>query len=282
MKHNENFELVLNHITAAESNPEFKETFEEYSKVAHHYLNHARKHLFKDDILDRYREGANFEKVLEQNSFQYIQGMNYERNGKMEKTWYDIMGMDIIHPFEPMGDFFFTCKLRHLGLLQIDDYLSYHLEHSFENDKQKFLRYLTLTVRTYEKPLSLKFQLTETVKEWIKLVETSQDSLETEKSEKIKERVQREAGDKLTSLSLIQTVKLIEFMQKAGIILNSTQLTYTQAGKAFNLLTGYSSNSIRLQLGKGEDDSVKHEDYKELYEAVLKLGQLIEPKIRKK
>jgi hypothetical protein len=282
MEYNEHFELVLNHITARESYPWYKDTFEDYKQTAYTYLNHEGKHLFKEDILSHFNEGADFEKILKHNDFQYLPGMYQNRNGKRERTWYDIMGMEVIEASKPMGDFFFTCKLRHLALLQIDDYLNYHLEHSFANDKQKFLRYLNLTIRTYEKQLGLKPELVETVKEWIKIVETSPELSETEKSEKTKDkdRMQREAGDKFTSLSLVQTVMLIEYMQKAGMVLNRSRLTFTQAGKAFNLLTGYSSNSIRLQLGKAE--GIKNEDYGELHRAILKLAKLIEPDIPKK
>jgi len=72
-------------------------------------------------------------------------------------------------------------------------------------------------------------------------------------------------------------------MQQNGIILKGSYLTYTQAGKAFNILTGYSANTLRQQLGmKGEIETAKFEDYKELHQVIIQLAKSIEEKTRKK
>ena len=241
---------------------------------------------FEEDILSEYIEGTTLEKLFSQNPDQYLQGMNQTKNGKREKTWYDIWGMEEIERNDDFFDYFFVCKLRHLSLLDIDSYLSFHLEYSFKNNKQEFFRFLQLAIRQHEKMLDAK--ISDTVNEWIKITETNNQTPELsgkdeiEKDEKIKGRMQREAGDKLTALSQVQTSLLIQFLQKNNIILKGNYLTFTQAGKAFNILTGYSAHTLRQQLGtKGEIEGVKHEDYKELYDIILKLAKSIEEKIRK-
>ncbi len=112
---------------------------------------------------------------------------------------------------------------------------------------------------------------------------TEKSETEQGQTEKIKGRIAREAGDKLTSLNLIQTTLLIQFLQEERIILKGDYLTYTQAGKAFYILTGYSAHTIRQHLGtKGELADVRYQDYKELYQAILQLAKRIEPHVLKK
>lgn len=280
MKKEDNYDLILNHITAGESMPPFRENFEEYKRMAHLYLNHKGRSMFEDEILSKYHEGKTMAELLESSLEQYIPGANKERNGKREKTWYDIWSMEEIEASDDFFDYFFTVKLRHIDLLEIDDYLNYHQEHSFKNARSNFFRFLRLAVRKYEKKL-LTPQIIETILEWISTAEASPEISGLEKTGNVKGRIQREQGDRLTSLSLVQTALLIEYLQQARIILKGDNLTNTQAGKAFNILTGYSSNTIRLQLGtKGIVQEAKHEDYKELHQAILELAKLIEPKVR--
>ena len=72
-------------------------------------------------------------------------------------------------------------------------------------------------------------------------------------------------------------------MQEERIILKGDDLTYTQAGKALYILTGYSPHTLRQHLGtKDEIAGVRYQDYKELHEAILKLAERIETHIHKK
>jgi hypothetical protein len=279
------YELILNDITYGESSKPFDKDFEDYKKMAFLFLNRKGRHLFEQDILKEYSEGMTLAKLLEQNKDRFIQGSNLQKDGAMQKTWYDISGMDEIRHDDTFFDYFFTCKLRHLSLLDIEAYLEFHLGYSFKNNTQEYFRFLLLTIRKYKDQL-LNTSIIETVNEWIKakeLAHTEEHSCSAEKEDQIKGRRQREAGDQWTCLNQNQTVLLIEFMQKAGIILNGDLLNYTQAGKAFQILTGYSAQTIRQQLGiKGINEGVKFEDYTVLYEAVKRLTELIEPKVRQK
>lgn len=277
--------LILNHITYGESIPPFHNNFEDYKQMAHLFLNHKGKHLFVSDILSMYSEGVTLETLFAQEPQRFIPGSLKEKDGIRQKTWYDLWGMDEIMRGDDFFDYFFICKLRHQSLLDIDDFLNFHLEYSFKNDKQAYCRFLQLSLRQYGDMLTE--QVETTVQEWMAAVQSKghddqSEGTDHEKEEKIKGRLAREAGDHLTCLSLNQTALLIEYMQQAGIILKGDYLNFTQAGKAFNLLTGYSAHSLRLQLGtKGlTENAIKHEDYKELHEVILKLASLIGSKTK--
>ena len=265
--------------------PPFNKNFEDYKKMAFLFLNHKGKHLFEEDILSRYREGMTLDILFQQQPDRFVQGSNRENDGVRQKTWYDIFCMEEIERKDDFFDYFFACKLRHLSLLDIDGFLNFHLDYSFNNNLTEFARFLQLTMRQHEH-LQFNPQLVETINEWIKTNESGKqtDAInDTDKEDRIKGRMQREAGDKLTCLSQTQTALLIEFMQAAGIILKEDNLTYTQAGKAFHILTGYSTHTLRQQLGsKGDLMGVKFEDYRELHAVILKLAEQIGAHVRKK
>jgi hypothetical protein len=280
---NLNYGLVLNDITAGESVAPFNKDFEDYKKIAFLFLNHKGKYLFADDILKTYNKGMTLEKVLEQEKDRFLPGSNQKKGGKMQPTFYDLWSMEEVEKTDDFFDFFFATKLRQLSILEIGDFLSYHLEHSFKNKKQEFYKFLNLPLSQHQKLITPTIR--EAVNDWIKTNETasSGNSENPEKEEKVKGRPPRQTGDRLTALNLNQTALLIQLMQQTGVILKGDYLTYSQAGKAFNLLTGYSAHTIRQQLGtKGEIEGVKFEDYKELHETLLRMASLIEGKTRKK
>lgn len=280
MKFNENYELVLNHISMGESRFMDEERYEEYSHMAALWLNHQHKHLFQDEIMERYTTYKNFGELLKDKKHEYLPGMMVQRGDKREQVYYDICGMDIVEATDPFFPFFFACKLSHIDILHTDEFLNYHLQNSFENDTLKFFRFLTLVFRSSEK--LLKPSIIETAKEWIAASGTKPEHQELE-STRLKGRKFRESGDKKTTLNLAQTALLIKFMQQVGIILPEDELNYKQAGRAFEILTGYSMDTIRQNLGtKGELAGAKHEDYKELHEIITRLASLIETNVRKK
>ena len=67
-----------------------------------------------------------------------------------------------------------------------------------------------------------------------------------------KGRPQRSAGDNLTKLNQEQTALLIHFLKTGRLILKNEYLTDKAAGLAFNILTGYSPNSLRTSLSEKE------------------------------
>jgi hypothetical protein len=63
-------------------------------------------------------------------------------------------------------------------------------------------------------------------------------------------KIKREALDKLTSLNQEQTVLLMYYLQQEKVILRGDNLTDLNAGKAFEILTGYSQHTLRQNLSK--------------------------------
>lgn len=273
----DSYKLILNEITA--NVPAFGKEFELYKRYAFLFLNYKGKHLFVDEILNRYSENMTLERLLEEEKDHFIQGSNHKRKGKMQATWYDIQSLEEVVVGDDFFDFFFATKLTQLELSEINDFLHFHLEYSFNGNQKELQGFLNLCLAQFGDAL-LNINLIETVKGWTKV---NCLDVNTDKDEKIKGRLPREAGDHLTSLNLNQTALLIQYMQQSGIILKDEYLTYAQAGKAFYLLTGYSSHTIRQQLGaKGEIEGVKFEDYKELQRVLAGLMRLIEAKIPKR
>jgi hypothetical protein len=277
----ESYKLILNDITAAESLPLFDKHFEDYKKIAFLFLNRKGKHLFAEDILNCYREDMNIERVFDQQHDRFIQGCNHKKDGKLQSTWHDSWSLEEIEKEDDFFNFFFACKLRHLNLQQINDFLSFHADYSFKNNRQEYLQFLRLTLLEY--CWLLNSNSIEVLKEWVRINENVYREDKTEIEDKIKGRIPREPGDRLTALNLNQTALFIQLMQQANIILKGDNLTYTQAGKALHLLTGYSAHTLRQQLGtKGEIEGVKFEDYKELYQTILKMADLVKTKLYKK
>ncbi|MGZ4049793.1 MAG: hypothetical protein ACXVNN_10545, partial [Bacteroidia bacterium] len=67
---------------------------------------------------------------------------------------------------------------------------------------------------------------------------------------KTKGKAKRQVNDKLTCLNQEQTVLLIHYLKQARVLLKDENLNNVDAGIAFEVLTGYSKNTIRNTLGK--------------------------------
>lgn len=93
-------------------------------------------------------------------------------------------------------------------------------------------------------------------RDFLLLEQSPEDEREEKNAEKnlngTKKKFQgkRTAQDKLTCLSQEQTVLLMYYLQRENVLLKDEYLTDMDAGKAFEILTGYSQNTIRLNLGK--------------------------------
>ena len=275
-------ELILNHITTDQFLPPFQKDWDEYKQLAFLYLNQKDKYLFESDILSLYNQTVTLDQIFKANPERFAEGSNQQKNGKTEPVWYDLWAVEEITYQDRYFDLFFTLKLRHLSLLDIDEYLGFHLEYSFNHNKKEYFRFLQLAMRQYGEKLNSS--IIQTVEEWIKAKEgETKAGTEAESDETIKGRMRRESGDRLTVLSLNQTALLIEYLQTSGIILKGDNLTYVQAGRAFHILTGYSAHTIRQQLGtKGTINGFKHEDYEELHRAISRLLALVDESVRKK
>lgn len=248
------YKLILNHITYGEhianmSNPK---GFEEYKQMAFLFLGKKGKYLFEEEILDKYREGMTLERLFDQEKERFVQGANHKKDGKMQNTWHDLSAFEEIIREDNFFDYFFACKLRHVGLLEIDSFLAYHLDHSFNNNTKEYFRFLNLMMRKHHEKI-LNPNIAETVKEWINESETEAKEFSgNEKETKTKGKIKRERDDKITSLNQEQTALLIYGLRNAKIILRDEYLNNKEAGQAFSILTGYSAETIRQNLNKSE------------------------------
>ncbi|MBA3664241.1 MAG: hypothetical protein H0W61_08540 [Bacteroidetes bacterium] len=249
----DDYKLILNHITADEGilTAKYPEKFEQYKQMAHMFLNHKGKHLFEEDILGKYREGMTLEKLFDQQTERFVKGANQQKNGKNQKTWYDLEAYEEIEHKDDFFDYFFACKLRHVGLLEIDSFLEFHLEYNFDSNTKEYFRFLNIIIRKYQKKI-LKADIVETVREWMKLSENHSDLSGNEKEIKTKNKVKRERDDNVTKLNQEQTALLIHFLQAGKVILKDENLNNKDAGRAFSILTGYSADSLRQNLSKTE------------------------------
>ncbi len=71
--------------------------------------------------------------------------------------------------------------------------------------------------------------------------------------------IRRDASDNWTVLNVEETVVLIHYLQKANVFLKEEYLSDKDAALAFEILTGYSRNTIRVKLGQiHSEDSRTH------------------------
>jgi hypothetical protein len=277
MKENEDFELNLNHMTVAEHS--LGEDFETYKGTAALWQLHKGLHLFAEDILRKYAEGVTIEKILSENSDRYIPGMSKEKNGKNEQVWYDILERYIIEPIDIFFDYFFICKIRHVDLLDIDGFLSYHLEKSFGNDIAKYHRFISLIIRKHKKLLTGE-QL-ETVNEWVGATKSHETALSEQRLKTFLSNTKRTIDDKQTVLNLKQTVLLVRLLQEGRILLDDRHYNHTQAGQAMNILSGYSGDSLRMEFGNTKTKPDK-KDLEKIHSTMTRFLSLINRKIEDK
>ncbi len=83
----------------------------------------------------------------------------------------------------------------------------------------------------------------------------------------------RKPNDNFTSLSLVQTAMLFRLLKEHSIILSdSNYQPDTELAKAIHILTGYSNNTIRPELGKPLHHSDRNEgDIKAVYSTLSKI-----------
>jgi len=73
---------------------------------------------------------------------------------------------------------------------------------------------------------------------------------ETQPGVQRRSKIRREAKDKVTSLNQEQTVLLFYYLQQQKVFLKDEYLSDKEAATAFEVLTGYSQNALRQNIGK--------------------------------
>lgn len=256
METNQNFEVDLNFISSRE---QMSKTSDydyqlEYVNVVTSMLSREGHFLFEEDIVNRFNNLL-FSEILEQNE-NFVQGhnrLNPARQGKLCPTYYDTWMSLTITPDNQYYPFFFAHLLKHTDLLMIDECLAYQLEKYHANDFTAFSRLLLLMLRKFE-GVVIPEKTMITIQEWMDVKAEQQKKEEGESDDspsgKKRGRINRRAEDNITSLNREQTILLIQYLKQAGVFLRDEYLTDLDAGKAFELLTGFSQNTLRQDLGK--------------------------------
>jgi hypothetical protein len=276
------WEIYLNHLTLSEQLNN-RADFNEYKETVISMLRCSDKFLLENTILEvlalELRTGNNDPLTMEEVEVVYpgrfVRDVSEDTE---ERIWYDLMAPEYIEPSnELFYDVFFTYKLRSLNLLEIDPFLEYQLT-KHQNNRDKFMRFIQVALRMHAGKL-LSHSHIQTVTEWFakrhkEAVNTSNGSEAI--SIKTKGRYKRQQDDKLTKLNQEQTALLIYCLQKGRIILKDEYLNNKEAGQAFGILTGYSPDSLRQNLGKTDlPRIVTKRNIKAVHDALTNLTILI-------
>lgn len=262
-KEHSEFELNLNRITIIEQ-LKYPDTFLTYRKEVVLLLNLKQKSYCENSILNlcRSHNQNNFNQEVNNNNTtsieciisQYphiVRGANLAKDSKgiMNQTYFDLETDYIVMPDDFCYDKFFVRKLRQVDLIDLPHFLGYHLEKYYQSNKKLFVNFLKLAQRKHQAEFS-QVELWPTVNELV--VDILNSELESSKTygHFPKRQLKRDANDKLTALNLEQSVLLISYLQKEKIILPDSYLSDKTISQAFELLTGYSQNTIRQSLGQ--------------------------------
>lgn len=188
--------------------------------------------------------------------------------------------MDVHGDYPGEEVLFFAHLLKHTDLLQIDQCLAYQLKKYHNNDFSAFSR-LALMLRKFG-GVVIPEKMIVTIQEWINVKTAQQKKVENESGDstlsgKKRGRINRRAEDNITSLNREQTILLIQYLKEASVFLRDEYLTDLDAGKAFELLTGDSQNTLRQDLGKFYQFQSK-ENLKKLHQIFSQIIHLIEVK----
>jgi hypothetical protein len=257
METNQYFEVDLNFISSREYGSKTSDYDHqlEYVNIVISMLSQEGIFLYEEDVVNRFNN-LSLSEILEQNE-NFVQGQNRynpARQGKLCPTYYDTWMSLSITPGKSYYPFFFAHLLKHTDLLMIDECLAYQLEKHHANDFTAFSRLLLLMLRKFG-GVVIPEKTVVTIQEWINVKATQQKKEEDESDDsnlsgKKRGRINRRAEDNITCLNREQTILLIQYLKEAGVFLKDEYLTDLDAGKAFELLTGYSQNTLRQDLGK--------------------------------
>ncbi len=250
-----NFDVLLSFIGSQEKDCQSVQFYKnQYEPLVLDTLeNEGQSHLFEEDLLSQYK-GKSIEEILREHpSIKQgkINRRNPNKRNELCPVYYDTLMPLYIKQQHKSYDKFFAYLLKHTDLMKLDLCLDYQLENHYENKLTNFSRFLHLVIRKYKGEI-LSENTSVTIQEWISLKEKQRLNESLTKSESLRKRkgLLRQGDDKLTSLNREQTVLLIYYLQAVKVFLRDEYLTDTDAGRAFELLTGYSSNTIRQGLTK--------------------------------
>ncbi len=235
----------------------FGDNYAKFQEGVMRIMEMRNQYAWEDEILSRHGKGTMLE-VSENFEARYISAGKKLRDGNEVNAWYDTCADTYITEKDKLYSAFFVYKIRHIDIMDIDDFLDYHLANYYNNDFEKFYRFLTLALRKYGNDLLERNHFL-TASEWAQQKDAEMNSAaDDDKAIKVKGRPQRTSEDKLTSLNQEQTVLLIRLLQESKAILQDDFLSNKLAGQAFHILTGFSADTIRQKLSTTELESIRN------------------------
>ena len=265
---NYEFELDLNSITTHESLI-FRDDFENYKEMVMLFLRNSKRVMSKEDLQKRYNS-TDIESTVSSSPFLIKTAPFYKQaDGTFTYKYIDIADSYDVQPEDSMYNVFFAYKLRQVPLLEIDNFLEYHLYFYYDNDMNFYKRFLNLCLRSHKDKFNPETEIT--VAEWIEDKQKQINQLEDGQLGKVRsKRPIRTNNDNKTSLTQEQTVLLAYYLQEKNVFYNG-YLTDAEIATAFEILTGYSQNKLRLNIPKA--DSFKtHENVKALDNLISNLA----------
>lgn len=249
-------EINLNKLTVYEQ-VKFPGGYDDYRNEVVALLQLRNNYLSEKDLLSSHFTNG---KALNETTIDQLlqEYPSILRTGHKDKDTGGFMYLDLgadynVQPGDIFYDSFFIRQLRNTDLLQVYDFLNYHLMEYYD-DIQAFSVFLRICIRKHKEKF-LENNTIETVNEWIshkeKQAEDESKGLAgIPNGQHRRGRIKREANDGITALNQEQTVLLIYLLQQAKVILKDEYLTGAEAGRAFEILTGYSQNTLRQTLSK--------------------------------
>lgn len=212
-----------------------------------------------------------WEEVIDKDPWRYV----YKDDSSII---FDLHENYTVQPQESMYDVFFAYCLSHQSILHIDQFLDYRLKKYHEEDFAYFSRFLQLLLREYgpEGQLIIPKGHGKTVLEWIAIKEKqyaipmNSKALEGNGSENGK--YVRRKNDNLTALNQEQIVLLFQYLEERKVFL--PDITDTKIAAAINILTGYSINTVRPDLGKYSTFE-NHDNLRKVNNLLAELSKLV-------
>jgi hypothetical protein len=261
----------------------FPDSFKEYSEMAEFLLRRKSMFMLEDNLIELHKDEPEVKDLMELGNIpigaitaafpnRFLrEGMHPKIGGAEDEGvwgWLDLWSDYVISPQDELYDLFFTYKLKHTDILELDNILNYFFENYNSDNNTDFIRFLKLTLRKHGNRLVLPEQL-ETINEWI-IEKEKEVALSGTVEPKTKVRIKRERDDKVTLLNQEQTALLIHCLRKTRVILIDEFLNNKEAGQAFSILTGYSADTLRQNLNKSETANIATIKNVEVVEKALK------------
>lgn len=160
----------------------------------------------------------------------------------------------------------FVYRIMQLDLMEIDNFLEYHLDNSFDGAVKKFARFLVIIMRQFDVVFTNHKNLT--IQEWIddKITATSEINV------KYRQKFPRKPGDGYTDLNVDKIALLANYLRQSRFILSEDYVNNKDAGEALSILTGYSNVHLRQKLGEAElKQLLTRKNLDELHNFILRL-----------